>query len=105
MTLKLKTADFRLRTRSLTMDTPTQLAEVIYRAAAPLLEKQADGASFRLIGVGSSHLSPAADADPPDLLDPDATRRAKVERAIDDVRARLGQDSIGKGRGFPIGRR
>lgn len=105
VTLKLKTANFRLRTRARTMDTPTQLAEVIYRAAAPLLEKEADGTSYRLIGVGTSRLSPAADADPPDLLDPDAMRRAKVERAIDDVRARLGQDAIGKGRGFPIGGR
>ncbi len=105
VTLKLKTADFRLRTRSRTMDAPTQLAEVIYRAAAALLEKEADGTAYRLIGVGASRMSPATDADPPDLLDPDAGRRAQVERAIDDLRARLGRDAIGKGRGFPIGGR
>ena len=69
------------------------------------LEKEADGTSYRLIGVGASRMSPATDADPPDLLDPDARRRAQVERAIDDVRARLGRDAIGKGRGFPIGGR
>ncbi len=100
VTLKLKSADFRLRTRSRTLDAPTQLAEVLYRAATPLLEREADGTRFRLIGVGASRLSPGAGADPPDLLDPDAGRRASVERAIDDVRARLGHDAIGKGRGL-----
>jgi DNA polymerase-4 len=43
-------------------------------------------------------------ADPPDLLDPDRGRRKKVEAAIDAVRARLGENAIGKGRGFRGGR-
>jgi DNA polymerase-4 len=100
VTLKLKTADFRIRSRSATLAAPTQLAEVLYRTGAELLAAEARGEAFRLIGIGASALEPDGDADPPDLLDPVAQRQARVERAIDAVRARLGDDAIGKGRGL-----
>ena len=98
--LKLKTGDFKSRTRSLTLPDPTQLAEVIYRASAPLLAKETDGTSFRLLGVGISQLSDGGFSDPPDMLDPTATRRADAERAMDKVRARFGSEAIIKGRGM-----
>jgi DNA polymerase-4 len=69
ITLKLKTADFRLLSRSRRLADPTQRAEAIYRAALALLEEEADGhTAFRLIGVGSDRLAEAALADPPDLF-------------------------------------
>jgi DNA polymerase-4 len=98
--LKLKTPDFKSRTRSLTLPDPTQLAEVIFRASAPMLAKEADGTQFRLLGVGISQLTEGGFADPPDMLDPGATRRAEAERAMDRVRARFGGDAIVKGRGM-----
>lgn len=98
--LKLKTADFKTRTRSVTLPDPTQLAEVIYRIGAPLLAKEADGTAFRLLGIGLSQLGEGELADPPDMLDPAATRRATAERAMDKVRARFGADAIIKGRGI-----
>jgi DNA polymerase-4 len=98
--LKLKTADFKTRTRSLTLPDPTQLAEVIYRAGAPMLAKEADGTAFRLLGIGLTQLGDGDLADPPDMLDPAATRRAEAERAMDRVRARFGADAIVKGRGI-----
>lgn len=100
VTLKLKTAGFKIRTRSRTIDAPTQLAEVIYRTALALLKAEADGTSFRLIGTGVSDLGEAGDADPPDLLDPGVARRARAERAVDQVRRKLGRTSIAKGRGL-----
>ena len=100
VTLKLKTSRFALRTRSVSLSDPTQLAEVLYRAALALLRKEADGTQFRLIGVGLSALTDRADADPPDLLDPHGDRLKQVEQAIDTVRARFGADAIGKGRGL-----
>ncbi len=100
VTLKLKTADFKIRTRSRMTDAPTQLAEVIFRAASNLLKGEVDSTAYRLIGVGVSSLESAVNADPPDLLDPDATRRAQVERALDQVRKKLGKASIAKGRGL-----
>src|SRR3546814_7629724 len=80
------------------LDSPTQLAETLFRTAGQLLAREADGRRFRLIGVGGSDLDSAAQADQPDLLDPGALQRAKVERAIDAVRAKLGPQALIKGR-------
>jgi len=98
ITLKLKTARFAIRTRSRTLSHPTQLADTIYAAALPLLEKEADGTAFRLLGIGLSEFAPAEDCDPLDLADPDLQRRKTVENAVDDLRARFGRGAIGKGR-------
>jgi DNA polymerase-4 len=98
--LKLKTADFKIRTRSLTLPDPTQLAEVIFRAGAPMLAKEADGTAYRLLGIGLSQLGDGDLADPPDMLDPAANRRADAERAMDRVRSRFGAEAIVKGRGI-----
>ena len=100
VTLKLKTAGFQQLTRSRRLAAPTQMAEVLYRAAAPLLEHEADGRHFRLIGVGANDLSEGELADPPDLFDPLRTHQVRVETAIDAVRAKLGAGAIAKGRGF-----
>ena len=74
VTVKLKQSDFRLLTRSRRLANPTQQAEAIYRAAKWLIEREADGRTFRLIGVGVDDLTDASDADPPDLF---AARGAK----------------------------
>src|SRR5205085_8210975 len=58
VTLKLKTKAFRSRTRSISLDDPTQLSEVIFRAGRMLLKHEADGEEFRLLGIGLSHLHP-----------------------------------------------
>jgi len=100
VTLKLKGADFRILTRSRTLAAPTQLAEALFQSALPLLEAAAKGRRFRLIGIGASQFVPSADADQPDLLDPDSGRARAVERAMDAVRTKLGRDAIVKGRGF-----
>jgi len=100
VTLKLKTAEFRILTRSTHLATATQLAETLFRSADLLLAEAADGTRFRLIGVGGADLSDAATADPPDLFDPEANKRRKVEQAMDEVRAKLGKDAITKGRGL-----
>ncbi|MFD2264944.1 DNA polymerase IV [Lacibacterium aquatile] len=100
VTLKLKTADFQGRTRSASLP-PTQLAENLWDAALPLLEAEADGRTrFRLIGIGCDRLVPGDRADPPNLLDATQEKRRKVETAMDQVRAKLGNGSIRKGRSF-----
>ena len=48
--------------------------------------------------VGVSGFAPLADADLFDLADPDASRRARLEDAVDDLRDRFGVKVIGKGR-------
>ncbi len=68
LVLKLKTYDFRVLTRNHSLPHPTQRAEVLYRCVAPMIEREADGRAYRLIGVGVSELCPSTRADPPDLF-------------------------------------
>lgn len=98
--LKLKTSGFKILTRHRALETPTQLADQLYRAALPLLEREADGTKFRLIGIGADHLKPFSGDDAADLLDPGIAKRARAERAMDKVREKLGNDAVVKGRGF-----
>ncbi len=103
--LKLKTAGFRTISRQMSLGAPTQLAETLYRCGRAMLEREASGTRYRLIGIGVGDIRDAAEADPLDLADPDGQRRRKVEAAIDAVRAKLGKGSIAKGRSFEIKRR
>ncbi len=98
--LKLKTSDFHLRTRSTSLDAPTQLADRIFRTALMALKREADGTRFRLLGVGLSGLAPATGADPQSLIDPQNDKRAAAERAMDKIRSKFGGASVNKGRGL-----
>ena len=97
VTLKLKTADFKIRTRARSLDSPTQLAGRIFAAARDLLKREANGTRFRLIGVGTSALVTSDQADPADLVD---GRAAIAEHAVDRVRARFGDDAVIRGLAF-----
>jgi DNA polymerase-4 len=97
VTLKLKTADFKIRTRAHSLETLTQLAGRIFATARMLLEHEIDGTPFRLLGVGVSALDSAAVADPADLVD---GRAALAEHAVDDLRARFGETVLVRGLGF-----
>ena len=100
--LKLKTAGFKLISRQIRLQQPTQLAETLYRTGEILLRREAKGPpggeTFRLIGIGADDFHAAEDADPIDLADPGADQRRKVERAMDEVRKKLGGNAIVKGR-------
>ncbi|MDQ0301048.1 hypothetical protein J2S75_000059 [Ancylobacter polymorphus] len=97
VTLKLKTADFRLITRARSLEDPTRLAHRIFDHARELLAREADGRRFRLIGVGVSELADPALADPADLIDTSATKRGLAELATDSLRARFGKTIIDRG--------
>jgi DNA polymerase-4 len=97
--LKLKRHDHRLLTRRTSLREPTQVADLIYRAARALLDQVEEPGPFRLLGVGLSGIVDASAADREgDLLDPGAARRIRAERAADAIRARFGTDAILKGR-------
>jgi DNA polymerase-4 len=68
VSLKLKTAEFSVRTRARRLADPTQRAERLFEIARALLDREIDGTSFRLIGVGAEGLTEARLADPPDLF-------------------------------------
>ncbi|MBD8064700.1 DNA polymerase IV [Devosia sp. PTR5] len=102
VTLKLKTAGFRLRTRARHLMMPTQLANVLYETGMSLLRPEADGTPFRLIGIGVSGLEPAGGADPVDLLEPQVARKAAAERAMDRVRSRFGRTAVVRGKLYTL---
>jgi DNA polymerase-4 len=94
ITLKLKTTDFRLRTRARSLPHPTQLAARIFSTARDLLAGETDGTRFRLIGVGVSALSAARGADFVDFID---RRTAEAEQAIDRLREKFGRRAVIRG--------
>jgi len=97
VTLKLKTADFRIRTRSRGLPSPTVLAARIFETGRDMLMKEADGTAYRLIGIGLSDLADLDKADPADLVDTSIARTVKVEGAVDALRARFGKAAVVKG--------
>jgi DNA polymerase-4 len=98
--LKLKTQDFKSRTRNFSLDSPTQLADRIFRTGLALLEKETGTAKFRLIGIGVTSLGATSLADPQDLIDQQAGRRAKAEAAVDKLRDKFGTRSVETGYTF-----
>jgi DNA polymerase-4 len=94
ITLKLKTADFRQRTRSQTIHAPTHMAAKIFAVTREMLAKEIDGTAFRLMGAGVSALRPGSQADDSDMLD---RRSAHAERAIDDLRKKFGDAAVIRG--------
>jgi DNA polymerase-4 len=94
ITLKLKTADFKQRTRSQSIHAPTQLATKIFAVSREMLAKEIDGTAFRLMGTGVSALRPGSQADDTDMLD---RRSAHAERAIDGLRKKFGHAAVIRG--------
>ncbi|MDR6759037.1 DNA polymerase-4 [Mycoplana sp. BE70] len=103
--LKLKTADFKSRTRNRKLEDPTMLADRIFRIGMELLKKEVDGTKFRLIGIGVTDLCDPQRADPPDLVDPAASRRAAAEAAMNSLRDKFGKTSVETGYTFGKDRR
>ena len=101
ITLKVKYADFRSATRSLTMASPTNATRVIYETAASLLEELNPTAKLRLIGVGVSHFGPGRKSErqlsllPEDAEQPEKARHAGAAR---DPGARAGTPGADPGR-------
>lgn len=98
--LKLKTDDFKSRTRNRRLSDPTMLADKIFRSGLELLKAETDGTKFRLLGIGVNDLCDPEQADPTDLVDTQATKRAEAEGAIDKMRAKFGPDIVQTGYTF-----
>ena len=101
VTLKLKTSGFRTVTRARRLPGATRSAEEMFRAAEPLLAREADGRAFRLIGIGTHDLVEAGQVVQGDLFGA-ASPDGGVDKALDAVRERFGDDAIVRGRGFGV---
>ncbi|WP_040665062.1 DNA polymerase IV [Nitratireductor aquibiodomus] len=102
--LKLKTTDFRIRTRNRQLGDPTRLADRIFHTGLDLLKREIDGTRFRLLGIGVSDLTDAAKADPPDLVDRLSHKRALAEGAMDSLREKFGKQAVETGYTFGHGK-
>jgi DNA polymerase-4 len=94
VTLKLKSADFKLRTRARSLGSATQLAARIFGAGRDLLKNEVGATRYRLIGIGVSHLDEGGGDDLADMID---LRSAKAEHAVDALRTKFGRDAVVKG--------
>jgi DNA polymerase-4 len=94
VTLKLKGADFKIRTRARALGAPTQLASRIFAAGRDLLKHEVGATRFRLIGIGVSNLEDAIGDDLADLID---RRAAEAEHAVDRLRSKFGRNAVVKG--------
>jgi DNA polymerase-4 len=91
--LKLKLADFKLVTRQLTFDAPTDDGQALYRAAADLLEANAPAQAVRLTGVSAHGLEPAVAAQTSLLAAPPSPRDV-LNQTLDRITARFGTGAV-----------
>jgi DNA polymerase IV len=101
--IKVRTGDFTTWTRSRTLRSPTDLAEIVLRAARELYRERIDlgGRGVRLLGVGVSGLLPSAAALLGLFPDPREERTRRASLAADEVRERLGSDALIRARLLP----
>ena len=98
--LKLKTGNFKSLTRNRTLPVSTCMAERIFSAGNEMLNAELQNnprTAYRLIGIGVTGLVEAEFADMPDLVSTDK-RNLQAELAMDKIRIKFGQETIGKGR-------
>lgn len=100
VTLKLKTHDFRVLTRTRKLPEPSRLVTRLFEAGRTLLHDNAAGRKYRLIGLGAGDLVPIEDADKGDLADPSGPRLRARQDAIDSLRSRYGRSAVIRGIAF-----
>jgi DNA polymerase-4 len=91
--LKLKLADFKIVTRQVTFDAPTDDGQALYRAAAELLDRNLPGTPVRLTGVSAHGLEPV-EAVQTSLIAPPPSPRDALNRALDAITTRYGSGAV-----------
>ncbi len=100
ITLRLRYADFHTITRSRTLSQPTDLGDTLYKVGQELLRHEWSGQPpVRLVGIGASNLV-AATATPLGLFDQEQEKRRKLDRTVDRLRERFGDNALRRG-GIP----
>ncbi len=98
ITLKLKYSNFRLITRSRTIEAPTNSTRVIADTAADLLENEIRVSKVRLIGVGISHFEKSIEQ--LTLFERSTRqdqRQTRLDSVLDKVTKRFGEDVLKRG--------
>ena len=102
ITLKLKYADFTQKSRSRTLDAPTDVTRVIFETALELLHEKPLERPLRLIGVGVSHFGEKVEQLSLFSTQHDAElkREQALDKVMDTARARFGGEALVRGRIF-----
>jgi DNA polymerase-4 len=98
--LKMRFADFTTRTSQVTLERPSDTAAEITRASLDLLRAGWNpGVGLRLLGVGVSGFDERpAQLDLLTVPDERGAKRSTVERTVDELRQRFGDDAVRYGR-------
>nr|MDQ2861712.1 DNA polymerase IV [Pseudomonadota bacterium] len=99
VSLKLRTAGFKIVTRRRTLAMPTQTARTVFATAREMLQHEARGAAYRLIGAGLSDFVEEAGA-AGDFFAAGEARTLDGEKAMDALRARFGAGAVINARGL-----
>jgi len=104
--LKLRHADFRIVTRSVTLERPTSVTRTIFAEAVRLQEAYGSNDPVRLVGVGVTGLEQAGGGQL-DLLGggEEDERWKRAERAMDEIVRRWGDGAVSPGSLARDGRR
>jgi DNA polymerase-4 len=107
--LKIRQSDFTTYTRQLRLKPAGNGTDSLYRIARKLLDTwllETPGAAIRLLGVGGSELSHAAQSD---LFDTDQATTARdtshLDRTVDQIRGKFGSESVSRARVLDPGAR
>ena len=97
--LKIRYGDFSTLTRQVQLPEPTDLAEVLYETGVKMLRTRVTlkGRQVRLIGLGAAGLAEAGQGQLKLFTDPLDDKRRRAAEAVDEVRARIGNDAIVRG--------
>ena len=99
--VKLRTADFRLHTRQAMLARATRATRMIVDASEALLHEFDLGVPVRLVGVAAFELceGDAGEAEQLDLFDaPREERDERLDRTLDAVRRRFGEQALTRAR-------
>ena len=97
VTLKLKHDDFKQVTRRITIQSPTQSTNTIYKEAVRLLDQYSLTRKVRLVGVGASGFVSAAEPVQMDIFDKTPARRRNwemVDKTLDHIDKKFGKTIV-----------
>ncbi len=92
--VKLKTASFQLQSRQSSLNPPTDVAQALYEAGLPLLDRFEATEPFRLVGMAAYDLVSADGPRQLGLFTDGTARRRRAEAAMDSIRDRFGKGAV-----------
>ena len=100
--LKLRFDDFTTITRAHTLSNPTHETQEIWQTVAMMLDQRLPTRqlSVRLLGVGVSGLTRAADVQLSLFEDEDRQRQSRLDEVADNIRGKFGSSSLQRGSGL-----